>query len=276
MKRIQSPSSINTYFQCPRKYFFIYNLKMPTSPSIHLVRGTIAHSVLENLFVIEPAILSENFENELKIISLELLKKYWAENKKDLDCLGLLEEELNRYYEETQMMMLNWISHFVKKIKKETSKGLSISEAFVKLKPQTEVLYNSDEFMIRGYIDAIEEIDGEIRLMDYKTSKKSEITKEYRLQLGIYALMYQLKHGIKPHKVGIYFLKDAEKIMEVDEDLIQNAKFMIEQIHMSTDGMDEIHQYPKKESPLCKWSNGSCDFYDYCFGGKKIPEKPLR
>ncbi|MGE0793083.1 MAG: RecB family exonuclease [Candidatus Woesearchaeota archaeon] len=275
MKRIQSPSSINTYFQCPRKYFFIYNLKMPTSPSIHLVRGSVAHLVLENLFTLEPSVISDNFKHELKIIVSELLKKYWNENKNDFDKLEMLEEELKRFYFETQDMLLNWTNQFSAKIEKEISKGLTFKQAFEKLKPETEVLYESNELMVRGYIDAIENHD-ELRLMDYKTSKKPEISKEYRLQLGIYALLYELKHGVKPDKVGIYFLKDTEQLLDVDEDLIQNAKFMIEQIHMSTDGVEGIENYPMKQSPLCKWGSGQCDFYDYCFGGKKIPEKPLR
>jgi len=278
MKRVQSPSSINTYFQCPRKYFFIYNMHLPTSPSIHLIRGSIVHLVLENLFKIQPEILSDkNFKNELNIIVLELFKKYWKDYEKDLATLNMLPEELSRIYDETQMMLINWTTQFSKKIEKQMSSGLSFVESFKKLTPQTEIEYKSDELMVRGFIDAIESHDG-IRLMDYKTSKSPVISNEYRLQLGIYALLYELKHGTRPDKVGIYFLKDKEHLLDVNDDLIQNAKFMIEQVHMSTDGYEEIHQYPKKESPLCRWSNGSCDFYDYCFKGK-VPvkrEKPVK
>lgn len=276
---MQSPSSINTYFQCPRKYYFIYNLKMPTSPSIHLVRGSVAHLVLENLFEIVPEVFTDNFQTEMQVVVLELFKKYWNESSQDLAKVGLLPEELDKYYQETQLMLLNWLKGFIYKIDKLIVSGMSFIDAWKKLKPETEIEYRSEELFVRGYIDAIEKHDGEkegIRLMDYKTSKRPHITKEYRLQLGIYALMYELKHGIRPDKVGIYFLKENEQVLDVDDDLIQNAKFMIEQIHMSTDGVDDLESYPRNETPLCKWSSGQCDFYDYCFKGKKIPDKPLR
>jgi putative RecB family exonuclease len=272
MKRVQSPSSINTYFQCPRKYFYIYNLKLPTTPSIHLVRGSVVHLVLENFFDILPEIYSEDFTKDFTVTIIELLRRFWKENKESLDKLNLLPNEIDSYYKETEIMLINWAMKFSNKIKKQISNGLTFKEAFEKLKPIREKEYKSSELMIRGFIDAIENHDG-IRLMDYKTSKHPVISEDYKLQLGIYALLYQLEHGVKPDKVGIYFLKHDEQLLDVTDDLIQNAKFKIEQIHMSTDGCDEIHQYPKKESPLCRWANGQCDFYSYCFEGKKVPDK---
>ena len=45
--RVQSPSSIITYRQCPRKYYYHYIENLPTKPSIHTIRGKIVHSVLQ-------------------------------------------------------------------------------------------------------------------------------------------------------------------------------------------------------------------------------------
>ena len=46
-KRIQSPSSINMYKRCPRKYYLHYILKKPIKPNIHLFRGSTVHSTIE-------------------------------------------------------------------------------------------------------------------------------------------------------------------------------------------------------------------------------------
>jgi len=83
------------------------------------------------------------------------------------------------------------------------------------------------------------------------------------LQLAIYSLLYHEKHDKMPHKAGIFFLKDTIKHVDVNEDLLKLAKFEIEQIHASTE-TDQISDYPKKESGLCKWHSGQCDFYDVC------------
>ncbi|MBU4501946.1 MAG: PD-(D/E)XK nuclease family protein [Nanoarchaeota archaeon] len=272
MKRVQSPSSINTYFQCPRRYYFIYNLKMRTSPSIHLVRGSITHKILEDFFKIDPSAIENNYRENMQIIVLDMLKKYWANSSSQLAMLNMKDEEIDAFYNETQMMLINWLNQFTNKIDDKIAQGSNFVESFNNFKPKTEIQYTDQELMVRGFIDAIEECDGEIRLMDYKTSKNAHISDEYRTQLAIYALLYEKRHGVRPHKVGIYFLKDTEHLLDVDDELIKHGQFMIEQIHACTDEIDHISDYPKKESGLCKWHSGQCDFYDHCFNGKKIPE----
>ncbi len=273
-KRMQSPSSINTYFQCPRKYYYIYKLRMPTSPSIHLVRGSVAHLVLEKLFTILPEIIADNYKENLKVVIKELLKKYWSESKEEFDKLDMTKQEIELYFEETENMLLNYLNLFIKKLDKEIEKGNNFVEAFKKLTPETEKEYLSWDYYVKGFIDVIENYEGKTRLMDYKTSKRPKMTDAYKLQLAIYALLYKLKHDKLPDEVGIYFLKNGEVTLPVNEDLIKEAEFKIEQIHASTES-DEISDYKKNQTPLCKWSSGQCDFYDYCFGKKEIPKEPL-
>ena len=52
-KRVESPSSINTFKHCHRKYYYQYIEKLPTLPNIHQIRGNIAHSTLENFYDID-------------------------------------------------------------------------------------------------------------------------------------------------------------------------------------------------------------------------------
>ena len=50
---LYSPSSILTYKQCPRKFYYQYVEKLPTKKSFALVRGSIVHSVIEDFFKID-------------------------------------------------------------------------------------------------------------------------------------------------------------------------------------------------------------------------------
>ena len=275
---MQSPSSINTYFQCPRKYYYIYKLKMQTKPSIHLVRGSAAHYALEKMYSLLPEVLSDNYQSDLETIGLELLKKAWKESKKEFEKLDLSQQQLDQYYEETQLMIKNYISFFSKRLDELMAKeSIPFAEAFRKLTPRVEEEYLSWENYVKGFIDVIEEFEGKVRIMDYKTSKKNTLTDGYKLQLAIYAMLYQEKHGRLPDEVGIYFIKfpNPELVIKADEELVKLAKFKIEQIHASTDS-DDINDYPINKTGLCKWSSGQCDFYDYCFGGKEIPKEPLK
>ena len=63
-KKVQSPSSIKTYKQCPRKYYYSYILGLEQPPNVHTVRGNIAHSVLEHFF--DPLAILKKLQNYLK------------------------------------------------------------------------------------------------------------------------------------------------------------------------------------------------------------------
>jgi len=130
----------------------------------------------------------------------------------------------------------------------------------------------SAQHCVRGYIDAIQEDpDGSTLILDYKTSKKLQISPEYRLQLGIYALLRE-DQQLAADEVGIFFLKHAQELRApVTPELVQNAREACANVQLKTKS-DKVEDYPKKPGPLCKWSTGQCEFYDICFSGKTTEE----
>ena len=269
IKRVQSASSINTYKQCPRKYFYQYVLELPTSDSIHLVRGNIAHSALEHFFQININHIDEkNYQQQLRIAMQELLIFYWRDEKARLDKLKSNEDKIKFYFEETLHMLSSWVDLFCNKVK---DTKLPFKEAFAYLTPIAEQHFISQRYGVQGYLDAIELQDGKVRVMDYKTSSRDELTDEYLLQLSIYVFLYHEKYQKYPDEVGLYLLKHGEKTIKVDEKLFELAKKEILSIHKNTQS-EEIEDYPLNPGPLCKWSTGQCDFYNICFGNKKINE----
>ncbi len=261
MGRMQSPSSINMYRQCPRKYYYRYIEKLPTKPSIHLVRGTIAHEVLEHFF--DEIIFTDDWRLDLQKRIFKLFKDSWSSHSQELKALELTDDELLMYKEETMRMFVNYLDHFISRMEKLVDSGKTPIKAFDYLKPRREVEYRDEELNIRGFIDCIEEYKDKVHLIDYKTSKKPEITSDYKLQLGIYALLYLREHNRLPDGVGIHFLRHNKQIIKVNDELLLEAQFQIEQIHMLTQ-TTAISHYPKKPSPLCNW----CDYYDKCYGKK--------
>lgn len=262
-RRVQSPSSINVYKQCPRKYFYHYILRLPTKPSIHLIRGSVVHEVLERFFSLNVAGFEKNsFKNGFRNYLTASFIKKWNHRKKEIINLGLSEEAMQEYFTESVLMIHAWLDVFSQKLEKKM-KEMPIEQAFDKIKPRVEEEIRSDKHQVRGFIDVIEDTEEGIRIMDYKTSNKDEITPEYRLQLAIYALLFLEKYKKLPKQVGIHFLKFGEKTMYVDTNLVKEAEFEIEQVHILTES-NLLKDYPKKESILCNWGNGQCDFYDEC------------
>jgi len=259
-KRVQSPSSIKTYKQCPRKYYYAYILELEQPANIHTVRGNIAHDVLEKFFDENISeVTMDDYGPKLKLKLQQMLLAEWQNYKKELDKLKLTQEQQMHYFEETMMMLFNWLEQFCKKL--EQKEG-TFQERFLALTPEREKFYTSEVHKVRGIIDVIEKNETGVRLMDYKTSASQELD-EHLLQLGIYSILYHEKHGIMPTQVGVYFLKGKETTIKVDDELLNMAKKEIENIHNKTTTR-EMNNYPKQPGPLCKWSTGQCAFYDIC------------
>jgi len=268
-KRIQSPSSINTFKQCPRKYFYQYIVKHKTSENIHCVRGNVVHETLERFYDYDISNTGpETYKQDLSFFLKSLFDACWNNAKNRLSKLGLSEEKLDFYKNESTHMLANWLNHLFKDIDKELKKNISLSVAFNKLQPiAKEKQYIDKELAVRGYIDAICQEGEHITLLDYKTSKAADFKPEYMLQLGIYAVLYEKEHGKYPDNVGIWLLKHGPQVIKVTPKLVKDALFEIEQIHAATESAI-IMDYPKKKSPLCKYSTGQCDFYEICMKDK--------
>ena len=264
-KRIESPSSINTFKQCKRKYYYQYIEKLPTLSNVHQIRGNIAHSTLQYFYDVDVTSWSkEDFPQEIQKTLQKLLLFQWNAYQAKLKELHLSPDQERFYFEETMMMIMNWGKHFSENLATNFQNGTSLVEAFQKLTPVREQEFSSDNYSVRGFIDAIQHVEDEVHIIDYKTNSTFEMKDSIKLQLAIYSLLYQEKHGQPPSKVGIFFLRHKLKLMDVDEELLNLAKREIELIHAHTSLTESIHDYSRTVTPLCKWSSGKCDFYDTC------------
>jgi CRISPR/Cas system-associated exonuclease Cas4 (RecB family) len=235
-------------------------------PNIHQVRGNIAHTTLENFFDIDVSqFTKETYALKFRESIQRLFVFTWKQYEPKLKGLKLNPDQIKFYFEETMLMLMNWTNQFVESTAKLMNGGsFSVQEAFEKQTPIREQQYKSDNYSVRGFIDAIQHVDDEVHIIDYKTNARFDFKDSIKLQLAIYSLLYFEKHGQMPSKVGIFFLRHKLKMMNVDEQLLQLAREEIELIHQHTSTTEEKKDYPKVITPLCKWSTGQCDFYDVC------------
>jgi len=263
-KRVESPSSINTFKQCKRKYYYNYIKKLPTQGSIHCVRGNIVHSTLENFYDLDLRNFTlDSYPTQFKISLQKELIYQWGKYKKELSELNMSKEELKPFFEKSMMMVLNWSDHFLGELNSKLVNS-SIEEAFKAITPIREKEYKSEKHSIRGFIDSIHNKDGEIHIIDYKTNNKAEMKQSIKLQLAIYALLYEETHGILPDKVGAFFLKYKPHMIEVNKFMVEEAIREIDAVHTHTSTSELEEDYTRTVTGLCKWATGQCDFYDTC------------
>ncbi len=267
MTRIESASSISTFQQCSRKYFYRYKLQLPEKKGIAAVNGQVVHATLEEFYTFPIETLTENYQQQLKSYLFSCFSKAWVAAIPDLQEVKENKDAIHNYYQESLQMLQNFTELFFERLEKEKQTN-SIQQAFTNLKPESEVYILSEKHQLHGYIDAIQKRNGEILILDYKTSRKDDVTDDYKRQLTIYGLLYKQKFGNLPHKVGLYFLRhNREKFMEINEQLIENIEKECAQVHTKTVS-EKIEEYPKNLGSWCKW----CDYQSVCFGQKSVQE----
>ncbi|MFA6461558.1 MAG: PD-(D/E)XK nuclease family protein [Candidatus Woesearchaeota archaeon] len=265
-KRVESASSINTFKQCKRKYYYQYVVKLPTASNIHQLRGNIAHSTLESFYDINvQEFTEENYVLKYQEAIQRLFLYHWNLVQPELKKLNLNMDQEMFYFEETMLMLMNWCNQFLEKMGTVMkAKQLNVGDAFNYLTPVREQEYTSEKLFVHGFIDAIHHYDDEVHIIDYKTNNDFEIKDSIKLQLSLYSLMYHEKHGKLPDKLGVFFLRHKLKLMNVDPDMLDSALRDISMIHAHTTKTEQVEDYPQTQGKLCKWGSGQCDFFDEC------------
>ncbi|MBR5832824.1 MAG: PD-(D/E)XK nuclease family protein [Bacteroidales bacterium] len=245
-----SPSSLNNYIKCPLKYYYenvlgIRETDKPTEDIDSSELGNVIHEILENIF--------NRFKEEKAVISKEYLE----------DCLQNLDEQINAlekiklenqgkgflFREIAKEQIKAFIEKQIKEVK-ESPKGIIILELEETFKHYLEI--NGTKVLVKGQIDRIDEVDGQCRIIDYKSGAvtdkdlegstvEEDITKlkEKWLQLMIYAWLYNRdknhipKHDSgKPVEAGIYplrnFSADLMKVKIVNDRTNHTNKITLE------------------------------------------------
>ena len=226
-----SPTAINTYLSCPRKFFLRYIRKLKTKPSIYLIRGSIVHRVIER-FHRESG--SHTFESTAhKTISrlLGIFEEQWKNAGFRLDSLDLSPQEIQDYHDESRIMVINF--------------GCWVHKSKHSRPDRAEVRLFSKKLGLMGIIDAVFRSDNESVLVDYKTSRKSEITSDIERQAALYALLWKDINGLAPSEEWIHFLnsEDEPSVIHIDEHFLSYAKITLESIKEKTRSVDEA-DYP--------------------------------
>ncbi|AXH46807.1 Cas4 exonuclease [Mycobacterium phage Acolyte] len=200
---LRSVSQLNQFTRCPMAYKLARIDKVWARPAAWLPQGTAFHTVAETY---EKA-LAEGRE-----MTLERAKEIFAEEySKDIG--NLCEETPN----------FEWWFHSgpyngERDIERRYEVGLEQVEKFFAWrqhtgqtiwvtpdgKPAIELSFSVelDGIKVRGFIDAVVVVNGELRVRDYKTGN----TPGDDFQLGVYALAVSMLFGIEAPKTGDYYM----------------------------------------------------------------------
>lgn len=254
-----SPSRANDFVQCPLKFRFRSIDRLPEPPSQAAFKGTLVHSVLEQLFAL-PAV--ERTEDAAQA----MLSPSWdALVEKDPTVLEIFadDEEKETFFTSAHNLVRAYFTlEYPEHLEPETT------EKYV-----TTTLDNGLE--LRGFIDRVDVAPGgEKRLVDYKTGKqpKPQYGREAKFQMGFYALVEYRLTGELVHTLQLMYLgsRSILKSHPTPADL-EASEFEIAAIWNDIVAAAEADRWRPRKSPLCNW----CSFKPLCPAwGNAAPPTP--
>ena len=256
-----SPSSVKTYEQCPRKYYYNYIKKLPKKDFTHLDLGTFCHDVLEQFHIALPnTTIVCNFEDGGSC------KDYDNDGK----CVHVYRKIMNEVFPARKKHLAEKENIILKKAQLVDAQKM-VKEYIDNLKigVVNGILYNerrftfalTDKYMANGIMDRVDRRDGVYHLVDYKTNKNEKYLEPF--QLYVYGLALSTYDDIDDDIGDIYA---SYQMLRLNKEL----KYKITQFELDEckrklieygDKITDDQKWIMKAGPLCNW----CDYKDICF-----------
>lgn len=217
-----SPSALNLYHLCPMQFYGRYVLHVNEQTDVEedieaAELGTIIHDILHDIYSLDTGgkINSLTLQNELRHVD-QLVEKKFADSYQR----GRSAEGRNYYY---RSIAKTQISELLKKEIALLEQGSSIrmiaSEEDLRVPLSIPLSDKTAEVYIFGRADRIDRLNGQLRIIDYKTGKviASELTYNDAtqsdfsgkwFQVMTYAWLYHQTHADEPVQSGIYPLNN--------------------------------------------------------------------
>ena len=269
-----SSSSLWTFFQCKRKFYFQYILKIAPQEEENLLlkMGINLHNILFEVFNSRKnaplsAEIIEEIKHDFTQKSTQLLQN--TDKHSYMERFG---------YEMNALEMGGFWQREKARALESKDNGQAINALRVlacEQEIESSIWHNGNEFNLTGRIDRID-IDalGQIWILDYKYSKNKKITAQYDFQLGFYTMLLESKiaqgHSFleqmdsnlanyypKDSKLtpkiqaGLYFLREKnpqEALLSLNEKKSQKVRESILQTLQDSIGQDNIEEKQPKQA----------------------------
>jgi len=259
-----SYSQLAAFEKCPLQYKFGFILKVPTRGKAVFSFGKTMHNTFEaflkwannpasaegygvakqeNLFgdkVVKAKKKEDAFEKLTSLFEDNWIDE-WYDSKKEKD----------EYYKNGKRI----IKEFYEQFEKNPPKILKVDG-----QPALEMPFNLKigGYTLYGVIDRIDEMDGGVMILDYKTGQpKDKLDLDAKEQLLIYQIAAQEVLHLKPRKLAYYYLENGTL-----------ASFLGSEMELSAQKekiIGEIEKIKNSEfEPTPGWQCQYCDFKDVC------------
>ncbi|MDO8669314.1 MAG: UvrD-helicase domain-containing protein [Candidatus Buchananbacteria bacterium] len=245
---------LKAFETCPYQYRFAFVLKVPTPGKPQFSFGRSMHNSLQKL--LELANKRINFKQPELLPSSDKQSIDWA------DVLAIYQESfIDDWYPNQKVKEQYWnkgeksLKDFYEKNKDHWPKTMYLEYPF-----NLHLKNGEENFTLYGVIDRIDQVEGGVRIVDYKTgTAKEKLTLEDKEQLLIYQMAVEevLKEPVK--ELVFHYLDDNKEMSFLGKPAeLEKIK---DKILNNINGI-KLADFPPKPGLMCKYCyfNSICEF----------------
>lgn len=259
-----SPSRAGDFKQCPLLYRLRVVDRIPETPSPVMVRGTVVHTVLEQLFQLPPA-------ERVPATAAALVEPTWhelLEAEPELAAMfdGADPDRLAQWLTSAQELLDSYF-------RLEDPSRLHPQSCELRVEAEIAPNGEAEPVLLRGFIDRLDVAPtGEIRIVDYKTGTAPREVGEARalFQMKFYAVVLWRTRGVVPRQLRLIYLSD-QQMLTYTPDEVELARFerTLAAIWAAIMRAARTGDFRPSRSRMCDY----CDFQALCpeFGGTPPP-----
>lgn len=251
-----SPSKVSSFTNCPLAFRFetIDGISQPPNPAAS--KGTLVHRALERLMLRPPADRTLSAAQQ----DLDAARAELADHP-DFTGLNLDRAGHEQLFSDARALLDNYFQledpTTIHPVGIEVLVGARLGE-------QAE---GSGPYL-RGVIDRLEVVDGELIVTDYKTGRPPREGYERSSLHGvhIYSWLCEAMFGQRPAKVQLLYLSTPESIIATPtEQSTRGVSVRTRAVWTAIETACERNDFRPKSGPLCSW----CFYKPHCpqFGG---------
>lgn len=231
-----SASSVKTYEQCPRKYYYNYIDKQKKKSWPHFDLGNLCHKTLE---LFHEIYMKEGLKHKTLA---KLMGHCFEQARKDFPYMNV----------EMVQEAKDMLAAYLKKVK-------TVGMPDVRGVEQSFNVMLRDDVLVRGFLDRVDIMnDGRFHIVDYKTTKNEKYLDPF--QLTIYGIWLKEEYPHVEEFKGSYVLlrKDSKPLSyEFNMEDVEKAK---KELIAYAEKIGNENAWTPVPSKLCDW----CDFKEIC------------
>ncbi len=255
---VASASKMTTWLDCPRRYRMTYLDRprpLPRPQRAHTTVGLVTHAVLRDFFALIPA-------DRTPAAVIDLVSRHWADT-------GFRDPEQARRW---RAIVTHRVTAYLKGIDRDTNP----------VGTERTVAFRTATLSFMGRVDRLDRRDGELVVVDYKTSRRPTADDDARtsLPLALYAraVTAMFRHPctqVELHHVPTGSIRRYRHGEESLARKLREAESIVTDLVRAQAAYDDegpaARVFAPRPSALCRW----CDLRAHCQEGQAVgPEQP--